>query len=60
MRAKWLKEQANAHLHEVLRLDPKRESAWKHLGYKRVGGHWIKPEEAAAAKAERPAAKEGK
>ena len=35
-----------------MRLDPKRESAWKHLGYKRVGGRWIKPEEAAAAKAE--------
>jgi hypothetical protein len=47
-----LKEQAEAHLHEVLRLDPKRESAWKRLGYKRVGGHWIKPDEAAAAKAE--------
>ena len=47
-----LKEQADAHLHEVLRLDPRRESAWKHLGYKRVGGRWIKPDEAAAAKAE--------
>ncbi len=47
-----LKEQAKAHLHQVLRLDPKRENAWKHLGYKRVGGRWIKPDEAAAAKAE--------
>jgi tetratricopeptide (TPR) repeat protein len=49
---KGLKEQANAHLHEVLRLDPKRENAWKHLGYKRMSGRWIKPEEAAAAKVE--------
>jgi tetratricopeptide (TPR) repeat protein len=47
-----LKEQADAHLREVLRLDPKRESAWKRLGFKRVGGRWIKPAEAAAAKAE--------
>jgi tetratricopeptide (TPR) repeat protein len=47
-----LKDQASAHLHEVLRLDPKRESAWKRLGFKRVGGRWIKPEEAAAAKVE--------
>jgi hypothetical protein len=47
-----LKEQATAHLHQVLRLDAKRENAWKHLGYKRIGGHWIKPEEAAAAKTE--------
>jgi tetratricopeptide (TPR) repeat protein len=45
-----LKEQADAHLHQVLRLDPKRESAWKHLGFKRIGGRWIKPEEATAAK----------
>jgi tetratricopeptide (TPR) repeat protein len=47
-----LKEQADAHLREVLRLDPKRESAWKRMGFKRVGGRWIKPAEAAAAKAE--------
>jgi tetratricopeptide (TPR) repeat protein len=47
-----LKEQASAHLHQVLRLDPWRENAWKHLGYKRVGGRWIKPDDAAAAKVE--------
>ena len=47
-----LKEQAIAHLRQVLRLDPRRENAWKHLDYKRLGGHWTKPEEAAAAKAE--------
>jgi Pretoxin HINT domain len=47
-----LKEQASAHLHRVVQLDPKRESAWKHLGYKRVGSRWIKPDEAAAAKVE--------
>jgi hypothetical protein len=47
-----LKEQATAHLHQVLRLDAKCENAWKRLGYKRMGGHWVKPVEAAAAKAE--------
>ncbi len=47
-----LKEQANAHLHRVIQLDPKREIAWKHLGFKKVGGRWIKLDEAAAAKVE--------
>ncbi len=47
-----LREQAIAHLHRVVQLDPKRESAWKHLGYKRVGARWVKPDEAAAAKVE--------
>ena len=35
-----------------MQLDPSRETAWKHLGYKRIGGHWDKPERVAAAKAE--------
>jgi tetratricopeptide (TPR) repeat protein len=47
-----LKEQASAHLYQVLRLDPWRESAWKHLGYKKVSGRWVKPDDAAAAKVE--------
>jgi hypothetical protein len=47
-----LKQQATAHFHQVLRLDRSREAAWKHLGYKRVGGRWDKPERVAAAKAE--------
>ena len=36
----------------MLQLDPSRDAAWKHLGYKRMGGHWDKPERVAAAKAE--------
>ncbi|MFI5458476.1 MAG: polymorphic toxin-type HINT domain-containing protein [Isosphaerales bacterium] len=47
-----LKQQATAHLYQVLRLDRTREAAWKHLGFKRLGGHWDKPERVAAAKAE--------
>ena len=46
-----LKQQANAHFHQVLKLDPSRDAAWKHLGYKKSAGHWIKPELVAASKA---------
>ncbi len=49
---KGLKEEAIAHYNEVLRLDPSRESAWRHLGYKRAGNRWIKPEDLAAEKQE--------
>ena len=34
---KGLKEQAIAHYSVVTRLDPSREAAWKHLGYKKQG-----------------------
>jgi hypothetical protein len=47
-----LKEQATAHLYQVLKRDPGREAAWKRLGFKKVGGRWVKPEILAAAKAE--------
>ena len=47
-----LKEQAIAQYHAVLRLDPTREAAWKQLGFKKVGGHWVKPEWQAAQKHE--------
>jgi hypothetical protein len=47
-----LKDQAVAHYHAVLRLDPKREAAWKHLGFKKSGGRWVKPEWQEAAKRE--------
>jgi hypothetical protein len=46
-----LKQQATAHLFQVVRLDPRRDAAWKHLGFKRLGGHWDKPDRVAAAKA---------
>jgi tetratricopeptide (TPR) repeat protein len=49
---KGLKEQALAHFTEVTRIDPSRETAWKHLGYRKQGNRWVKPEEAAAQKLE--------
>jgi hypothetical protein len=47
-----LKDQAIAQCHAVLRRDPTREAAWKRLGFKKVGGHWVKPEWQAAQKQE--------
>ena len=47
-----LKQQASADLYQVIRLDPSREAAWKRLGFKKIGGHWDKPERLAAVKAE--------
>ena len=47
-----LKEQATAHLYQVLKHDPGREAAWKRLGFKKVGGRWVKPEILAAERAE--------
>ena len=41
-----------AHYSAVTRIDPSREAAWKHLGYKKQGDRWVKPEEVAAAKQE--------
>ncbi len=47
-----LKDQAIAQYHTVLRRDPTRETVWKRLGFKKVSGHWIKPEWQAARKQE--------
>jgi hypothetical protein len=47
-----LKDQAIAQYHAVLRRDPSRDAAWKRLGFKKVGGRWIKPEWQAAQKQE--------
>ena len=49
---KGLKEQALAHYTAVTQIDPPRDAAWKHLGYTKQGGRWVKPEEAAEAKQE--------
>jgi hypothetical protein len=49
---KGLKDQAVAHYSAVTTIDPSRDSAWKHLGYKKQGNRWVKPEEVAAAKQE--------
>ena len=55
--ARWcdqhgLTQQATAHYHRVIQLDPGRDLAWKHLGFKKVKGRWVKPEILAAQKAE--------
>lgn len=47
-----LKDQATAHLYQVLKRDPRREAAWKRLGFRKQGGRWVKPEALAAEKAE--------
>jgi hypothetical protein len=47
-----LKGQALAHFNEVLRIDPSREAAWRHLGYRKHGPRWVKPEQLAAEKQE--------
>ena len=47
-----LKEQALAHYHQVLRLDPARKTVWKHLGYVKQADRWVKPEQLAAEKQE--------
>jgi tetratricopeptide (TPR) repeat protein len=49
---KGLKAQALTHYEEVIRLDPARDAAWRHLGYKKQGTRWIKPDLAAADKQE--------
>jgi Pretoxin HINT domain/HEAT repeats len=49
---KGLKEQAIAHYTAVTRIAPTRDAAWKHLGYKKQGQRWVKPEEAVAARQE--------
>jgi hypothetical protein len=36
-----LKAEAYVHYAEVVRLDPKREAAWRKLGYKKYGKRWM-------------------
>ena len=47
---KGLKPQAITHYEQVIQLDPTREAAWKHLGFKKQGNRWVKPDQAAAEK----------
>src|SRR4051794_25788719 len=53
-----LKPEAQAHLAAVVRLDPSREAAWKHLGYKKVNGRWVTEAQVEAEKAEAEAQKQ--
>ena len=52
-----LKVEAIAHLTAVIRHDPSREGAWKKLGYKKVGKHWVTDAQISAARAESEAQK---
>jgi hypothetical protein len=52
-----LDAEARAHFTAVTRLDPSRESAWKRLGCKKVGGRWVTEAQLAAEKAEAEAQK---
>jgi hypothetical protein len=45
---KKLPEQARAHLSRVLELEPNHAAARAALGYQRIGGLWVSPEERAA------------
>jgi hypothetical protein len=47
-----LKQQAIAHYIELSRIDPSRESVWKHLGFKKQGRRWVNSDVAAAQKIE--------
>jgi tetratricopeptide (TPR) repeat protein len=47
-----LKDEAMAHYHVVTGLDPSRDIAWLHLGYKKHRDRWVKPEDLAAQKLE--------
>ena len=53
-----LKPEATAHLTRVVQLEPGREAAWKHLGYRKQGRRWVTDEQLAAEKAEAQAQKE--
>ena len=52
-----LKAEARAHLVTVTRLDPSRESAWKHLGLKKHNGRWVADGQLAEERAEAEARK---
>ncbi len=47
-----LEAEARAHFTAVTRLDPTRDLAWKHLGYKKVNGRWTTDAILATEKAE--------
>lgn len=48
-----LDQEAKAHFRAVILVDPRREAAWKKLGYKPFAGHWALPEQITANKEER-------
>jgi hypothetical protein len=53
-----LKPEATAHLSRVVQLEPGRDAAWEHLGYRKHAGRWLTDEQFAAERAEALAQKE--
>ena len=53
--ANGLKDEALAHFHYAVLLDPYRESTWKHLGYVRRDDRWMTHAQAVAAEKEETA-----
>ncbi|WP_169977860.1 polymorphic toxin-type HINT domain-containing protein [Tautonia rosea] len=49
---KGLRDEATAHFTAVTRLNPKREAAWKRLGYAQKHGRWMTPDQFAVTEAE--------
>jgi hypothetical protein len=47
-----LSPQATAHFNQVVKLDPKRDAAWRRLGFRKTSGRWVKPEIFTAEKAD--------
>jgi hypothetical protein len=52
-----LKAEAYVHYAEVVRLDPRREAAWRKLGFKKYGRRWMNDVQIAAAEELRQAAR---
>ena len=52
-----LQAEAELHFGEVVRLDPKRDAAWRKLGFKKINGRWMSDAQIAAEKAQREANK---
>ena len=52
-----LKAEAYVHFAEVVRRDPKRDAAWRKLGFKKVGGRWTTEAQLAEDNAQKKADK---
>jgi hypothetical protein len=52
-----LKAEAVAHLTSLTRLEPRREAAWRRLGYKRQGNRWVTDAQLVAEKTDAEAQK---
>jgi hypothetical protein len=53
--AHGLQAEAELHFGEVVRLDAKRDAAWRKLGFKKINGRWMNDTQIAAEKTQRQA-----